>query len=65
MLQDLSQEEFDYMRSALALAQVLGSENEPGFMSYSALAEWFDTTPEDIKNEEQAALEKLRNILHV
>jgi hypothetical protein len=34
-------------------------------MSYQALAEWFDTTPEDIKNEEQAALEKIRNILHV
>lgn len=65
MLQDLSPEEFQYMRSALELAQRMGTENAPGRMSYAALAEWFDTTPEDIKNEEQAALEKIRNILHV
>lgn len=65
MLQDLSPEEFEYMRSALELAQRIGAENEPGRISYAALAEWFHTTPEDIKNEEQAALEKIRNILHV
>jgi len=65
MLSDLTQEEFDYCCAALALAQALGLELPPGEISSRALAEWFCTNPSDIQNEEHAAIEKLRNLLHV
>jgi hypothetical protein len=65
MLSDLTPEEFEYCRAALALAQALGLEKPPGEISAIALAEWFCTNPSDMKNETEAALEKLRNLLHV
>ena len=75
MLSDLSPEEFDAFQAALAYAQALESRamREDGVrlklatlpgqrMSYAEIAEWFDTTPQDIRLTEAAALEKLRNI---
>lgn len=65
MLSDLSADEFRAMAIALAIAQESGSASPPGKISYAELARWFHTTPQDIKNEELAALEKLRHHLHV
>ena len=65
MLSDLTPEEFEYYRELLHLAQLVGVEKPPGEIGTIALAEWFCTNPADIKNEELAALEKLRNLLHV
>ncbi len=65
MLSDLTNEEFEYCRAALALAQAMGLEKPPGEISALALAEWYCTNPSDLKNEELAAIEKLRNLLHV
>ena len=65
MLSDLSHEDFAALQIALELAQRTGAASPPGEISYAELAEWFLTTKEDIKNEELAALEKLRNYLHV
>jgi hypothetical protein len=64
MLSDLTPEEFAYFAAALHLAQQCGDAPPPGEISYRELAEWFGTTPQDIKNEELAAIEKLRNLLH-
>lgn len=65
MISELTREEFQALQVALELHQMLGLVPAPGEISYAELAEWFMTTPQDIKNEELAALEKLRNILHV
>lgn len=65
MLSDLTPEEFTALQIALAIAQENGKASRPGEISYRELAEWFHTTPQDIKNEELSALEKLRNRLHV
>ena len=64
MLSDLSPEEFAALACALELAQRRGVAAPPGEISYQELADWYLTTPQDIKNEELCALEKLRNILH-
>lgn len=65
MLADLSNEEFSALQTALELYQRMDAASQPGQMSYAELAEWYMTTPQDIKNEELCALEKLRNLLHV
>ena len=65
MLSDLSPEEFAALQSALLLAQQCGDASPPGEISYRELAMWFRTTPQDIKNEELCAIEKLRNHLHL
>ncbi len=65
MLSDLTPEEFSYFALSLELAQLMGLAAQPGEISYAELSEWFGTTPQDIKNEELCALEKLRNHLHV
>jgi|JI8StandDraft_2_1071088.scaffolds.fasta_scaffold100851_4 hypothetical protein len=65
MLSDLTPEEFRSLAAALHLAQQTGEASPPGEISYRELAEWYHTTPADIKNEELAALEKLRNLLHL
>jgi hypothetical protein len=65
MLSDLTPEEFRALAAALALAQAKGEAKPPGEISYRELAEWYRTTPQDIRNEEICALEKLRNLLHV
>ena len=65
MLSDLTPEEFTALKIALAIAQETGDASRPGEISYRGLAEWFRTTPQDIKNEELSALEKLLNALHV
>jgi hypothetical protein len=65
MLSDLSPEEFAALQMALHLAQESGDASPPGEISYRELALHFRTTPQDIKNEELAAIEKLRHHLHV
>jgi hypothetical protein len=65
MLSDLTPEEFAAMQLALHMAQQSGDASPPGEISYRELAVWFMTTPQDIKNEELCALEKLRHHLHV
>jgi len=64
MLSDLSTEDFAALACALELAQRHGEATQPGEISYAELAAWYLTTPQDIKNEELCALEKLRNHLH-
>jgi hypothetical protein len=61
MLDDLTQEEFEYMKAALAYAQALGIAKPPGEISYAELAEWFDTHPKDIRIHQMAAIEQIRN----
>lgn len=65
MLADLSPEELTALATALELYQRLGEASPPGEISYAELAEWFCTTPADIRDTEKAAIEKLRNYLHV
>lgn len=65
MLSDLTPEEFQALQVALELYQMVGAVAGPGEISYAELAEWYMTTPQDIKNEELSALEKIRNHLHV
>lgn len=65
MLSDLTPEEFAALQTQLELHQRMGAAASPGEISYAELAEWYLTTPQDIKNEEESALEKLRNHLHV
>ena len=65
MLSDLTPAEFAALQIALAIAQEHGEASRPGEISYRELAEWFHTTPQDIKNEELSALEKLRHHLHI
>lgn len=65
MLSDLSPEEFTALQVALELHQRTGAVPPPGEISCRELAEWFMTTPQDIRNWELAILEKLRNALHV
>lgn len=65
MLSDLTDDEFRALATALELAQRTGSASQPGEISYRELAEWFLTTPQDLKNEELAILEKIRHHLHV
>ena len=65
MLSDLSDEEFAALRLNLWLAQESGEAKPRGEISYREIAQYFDTTPEDIRMTELTALEKLRNILHL
>lgn len=65
MLSDLTPEDFAALSIALELAQRTGAASRPGEISYAELAAWYLTTPQDIKNEELCAMEKLRNALHV
>ncbi len=65
MLSDLTKDEFDALQTALELYQRTGNAPQPGEMTYTELAAWFLTTPQDIKQTELVLLEKLRNALHV
>jgi hypothetical protein len=65
MLSDLTPEEFAALQIALMLAQQSGDASPPGEISYRELATWYRTTPQDIRNEELCAIEKIRNHLHV
>jgi hypothetical protein len=61
MLSDLSDEEFRALATALEYAQRLGVAPPPGEISTRELAEWFATTPQDMRTWEAAILEKLRH----
>lgn len=65
MLSDLSPEDFAALQVALEFHQQTGQATPPGEISYAELAVWYLTTPQDIRNEELCALEKIRNALHV
>ena len=61
MLDDLTQEEFEYMKAALHYAQALGIAPPPGKISFAELAEWFATHPKDIRIHQMAAIEQIRS----
>ena len=61
MLDDLTPEDFAYMKAALEFAQALGVAPPPGEISYKELAEWFCTSHQDVKIHELASIEKVRN----
>lgn len=61
MIADLSTEEFEALRNALEYAQMLGVASPAGKISYAELAEWFFTSPHDVKLCVETALEKCRN----
>ncbi|MEI7912755.1 MAG: hypothetical protein WCK77_24270 [Verrucomicrobiota bacterium] len=65
MLADLTPDQFNDLSRALHLAQAMGEASGPGVISYRELAEWFQTTPQDIRIHELAALEKMRQALGV
>lgn len=65
MLSDLTPDEFDALQTALELYQRNGAAPSDGEISYAELAAWYCTTPQDIKQTELAALEKIRNSLHI
>lgn len=65
MLSDLTPEEFTALQVALEFHQMTGAASRPGEITYAELAEWYLTTPQDIRNEELCAIEKIRHALHI